>query len=289
MGIAEVARPAVEADARPLGDPRQRGDAAADADVAGDPEMGCVHGCIPVAGGVRGCVTRRRSTTVAGPRLPAASEEPHATRRSKSLRSTRSPSTLDALLALPGVGQYTARAVLVFAFEADEAVVDTNIARVLARVTGRPLTSKQAQAAADTSLVPGDSWAWNQCLMDLGAALCRPASPKCEICPLARCCAWRGRGRRSVDRIRWSEHSSGPLRRQRPPGPWSAHEAVVGRARVERPTCHGDGPRPCTRRTTAGRSDRRRAGGQDWAVIAIAADCFSAVIAATICSIAASA
>jgi A/G-specific adenine glycosylase len=104
------------------------------------------------------------------------------------------PSTLDALLGLPGVGQYTARAVLVFAFEADEAVVDTNIARVLARVNGRRLTPKQAQHVADTSLVAGDSWAWNQCLMDLGAALCRPASPRCEICPLVQCCAWRGRG-----------------------------------------------------------------------------------------------
>ena len=51
------------------------------------------------------------------------------------------PTTLDGLLALPGVGQYTARAVLAFAFEADAAVVDTNIARVHARVAGRRLTS----------------------------------------------------------------------------------------------------------------------------------------------------
>ena len=104
------------------------------------------------------------------------------------------PSTLDALLRLPGVGSYTARAVLAFAFEADAAVVDTNIARVLARVAGTRLTPKQAQAAADAALPRGESWAWNQCLMDLGAVLCRPTTPKCDSCPVQSCCAWRGRG-----------------------------------------------------------------------------------------------
>ena len=104
------------------------------------------------------------------------------------------PSTLGALLALPGVGSYTARAVLAFAFEADAAVVDTNIARVLARVSGARLTPKQAQAAADAALPHGESWAWNQCLMDLGAALCRPTNPQCEACPVRSCCAWKGHG-----------------------------------------------------------------------------------------------
>ena len=104
------------------------------------------------------------------------------------------PSRLDGLLALPGVGQYTARAVLAFAFELDSAVVETNIARVLARLAGHRLTAKQAQAAADAALPSGESWAWNQCLMDLGAVLCRPTSPQCESCPLRNECAWRGRG-----------------------------------------------------------------------------------------------
>ena len=104
------------------------------------------------------------------------------------------PSTVDALLQLPGVGEYTARAVLAFAFESDVAVVDTNIARVLARLAGRRLTAKQAQAVADAALPAGDSWAWNQCLMDLGAVLCRPTSPQCEVCPLQDQCAWCGLG-----------------------------------------------------------------------------------------------
>ena len=104
------------------------------------------------------------------------------------------PRTLDGLLALPGVGAYTARAVLAFAFAIDAAVVDTNIARVYARVGGVPLTARQVQAAADNALPVGYSWEWNQCLMDLGATLCRPLNPACGSCPLESHCAWRGVG-----------------------------------------------------------------------------------------------
>ena len=103
------------------------------------------------------------------------------------------PSDLAGLLALPGVGAYTARAVLAFAFEAEAAVVDTNTARVFARLSGRRLTAREVQGIADAALPPGESWAWNQCLMDLGAAVCRP-QPSCSVCPLHRVCAWRGRG-----------------------------------------------------------------------------------------------
>jgi A/G-specific adenine glycosylase len=104
------------------------------------------------------------------------------------------PQSLEGLLALPGVGAYTARAVLAFAFERDVAVVETNIARVYARVHGAALTAKQVQAVADDALPAGEAWAWNQCLMDLGALLCRPRNPNCEDCPLAMQCAWRGVG-----------------------------------------------------------------------------------------------
>jgi len=103
------------------------------------------------------------------------------------------PRDLGGLLALPGVGQYTARAVLAFAFEADAAVVDTNIARVYARVQGRGLTAKEVQSLADAAVPPSLSWAWNQCLMDLGATVCRPA-PACGECPLRSACAWHGEG-----------------------------------------------------------------------------------------------
>lgn len=102
----------------------------------------------------------------------------------------RFPDTLDGLRALPGVGPYTARAVLAFAFEAEAAVVDTNVARVLARVAGRTMTAREVQAAADASLAAGEPWAWNQCVMELGALLCRPTAPECGSCPLAEQCAW---------------------------------------------------------------------------------------------------
>lgn len=103
------------------------------------------------------------------------------------------PSTLTGLLALPGVGAYTARAVLAFAFEADAAVVDTNIARIYARVVGRRLNGREVQAMADMALPAGDAWLWNQCLMDLGATVCRPL-PRCIECPLIERCAWHGDG-----------------------------------------------------------------------------------------------
>ena len=103
------------------------------------------------------------------------------------------PNTLDELLALPGVGPYTARALLAFAFEDDAAVVDTNIARVLARFHGRTLKARDAQKLADDWVPQGEAWLWNQALMDLGATVCRP-QPMCDECPLTKKCSWRGNG-----------------------------------------------------------------------------------------------
>lgn len=122
-------------------------------------------------------------------------------RRARNLHATAGrvadlgafPRDLDGLLALPGVGPYTARAVMAFAFELDAAVVDTNIARVYARVVGERLTPKRVQAVADAACPVGDPWVWNQCLMDLGAVRCRPREPACADCPVAAHCAWRGR------------------------------------------------------------------------------------------------
>ncbi len=103
----------------------------------------------------------------------------------------RVPEELDVLLTLPGIGPYTARAVLAFAHERDVAVVDTNVGRILARRAGRPLTPKQAQTQADEWVPAGHGWAWNQGLLDLGALRCRPARPDCEGCPVEATCVWR--------------------------------------------------------------------------------------------------
>ncbi|MET0666549.1 MAG: A/G-specific adenine glycosylase [Acidimicrobiales bacterium] len=104
----------------------------------------------------------------------------------------RLPMDLPALVALPGIGPYTARAVLAFAGERDVAVVDTNVARVLARQAGRPLRLVEVQADADALVPSGQGWAWNQAMLDLGATVCRARAPDCGRCPIATSCAWRG-------------------------------------------------------------------------------------------------
>jgi A/G-specific adenine glycosylase len=106
----------------------------------------------------------------------------------------RLPDDLAALMALPGIGPYTARAVLAFAFERDVGIVDTNAARVLARWEGRRLTAREAQAAADAAVVPGQAWAWNQAILDLAAAVCTRRAPRCGTCPAADRCAWHAAG-----------------------------------------------------------------------------------------------
>lgn len=99
------------------------------------------------------------------------------------------PSGLDELMALPGIGGYTARAVKAFAFEHDVGLVDTNIARVLARRSGRRLTASEAQLSSDDFVPVGGAWEHNSALMDLGAMLCRP-QPSCEPCPLRHGCTF---------------------------------------------------------------------------------------------------
>jgi A/G-specific adenine glycosylase len=115
---------------------------------------------------------------------------------------------LDALRALPGVGAYTARAVLAFAFEHDVGVVDTNVARVLARTHGRRLRPAEAQSLADGWVPPGRGWAWNQALLDVGALGCGKRQWACATCPLGSTCRWRGSGADPA------EGSAGTSRRQ---------------------------------------------------------------------------
>lgn len=104
------------------------------------------------------------------------------------------PSELGALLALPGVGPYTARAVRAFAFELPAAVVDTNIGRVLARLDGGTLRPREAQARADELAEGQQVWLWNQSIMEVGALVCAKRAPACGSCPIATHCRWRGSG-----------------------------------------------------------------------------------------------
>jgi A/G-specific adenine glycosylase len=107
----------------------------------------------------------------------------------------RVPEDDTALRALPGVGPYTARAVRAFGFGHDVAAVDTNGVRVLARgLAGSRLTATAAFSLGDRLVPPGDSWAFNQSMFDLGATVCTASRPDCTRCPLRRQCAWRRLG-----------------------------------------------------------------------------------------------
>ncbi|MGD0471657.1 MAG: A/G-specific adenine glycosylase [Candidatus Velthaea sp.] len=104
------------------------------------------------------------------------------------------PRERDALLALPGIGPYTAAAVRAFAFDEDDVALDTNIRRVVHRLRfGLEFPARASERAVDaaaTALVPaGRGHDWNSAMMDLGATICTSRAPKCLLCPLAKDCA----------------------------------------------------------------------------------------------------
>ncbi len=108
----------------------------------------------------------------------------------------RVPSALDDLLALPGVGAYTARAVASFAYGQRHPVVDTNVRRVVARaVAGRaeagPPRTTADLAAVEALLPAADAAKFGVAVMELGALVCTARTPRCGDCPLATSCAWR--------------------------------------------------------------------------------------------------
>ncbi len=103
------------------------------------------------------------------------------------------PDTEAGLLALPGVGAYTAAAVAAIAFDRPANVVDGNVERVISRLyavkTPLPAAKPELKALAGSLVGPERPGDWAQALMDLGATICRPKAPLCDRCPLARACA----------------------------------------------------------------------------------------------------
>ncbi|MFZ0334425.1 MAG: A/G-specific adenine glycosylase, partial [Candidatus Acidiferrales bacterium] len=104
------------------------------------------------------------------------------------------PPNVDRALALPGIGRYTAAAILSIAFDVPLAALDGNVARVLARLFAirgdlrAPKTWKRLASTAQQLLPtqsPGD---WNEALMELGETVCTPRSPQCARCPISRQC-----------------------------------------------------------------------------------------------------
>lgn len=111
------------------------------------------------------------------------------------------PDDVDALLALPGIGDYTARAVAAFAYGKPVPVVDVNTRRVLARAMhghgeAGPARTR-AELAAMQALLPSDpaeAQAFNAGAMELGQTVCVARTPRCDNCPIAELCAWRAAG-----------------------------------------------------------------------------------------------
>ncbi|AWB84649.1 A/G-specific adenine glycosylase [Corynebacterium liangguodongii] len=112
------------------------------------------------------------------------------------------PGDVDTLLALPGIGAYTARAVACFAYDKNVAVVDTNVRRVYARaVEGVFLAHPHAgEISAVEALLPErDGPVFSAGLMELGALVCQARAPRCERCPISQRCAWLAAGRPEPD------------------------------------------------------------------------------------------
>lgn len=112
------------------------------------------------------------------------------------------PDDHDQLLALPGVGEYTAAAVASFAFRQRHAVLDTNVRRVLARTVDgteyppQSTTAAERRTATDAMPLADETAAtWAVAVMELGALVCTARTPRCADCPVASLCAWRLAGK----------------------------------------------------------------------------------------------
>jgi len=115
------------------------------------------------------------------------------------------PSSYDDLLALPGVGDYTAAAIATFAYGGRHVVLDTNVRRVFARALQgvefpAPAVTKAEREVA-LEVLPGedDAPTWSIAVMELGALVCTASNPRCADCPIADLCAWRAAGHPAYD------------------------------------------------------------------------------------------
>jgi A/G-specific adenine glycosylase len=110
------------------------------------------------------------------------------------------PRQREELLGLAGIGEYTASAILSIAFDDKHAVLDGNVARVVARLEAirgdlrEPQRWRDLQSSADKLLARDSAGDWNQAMMELGATICLPRSPQCLLCPVATFCEGRKLG-----------------------------------------------------------------------------------------------
>ena len=109
------------------------------------------------------------------------------------------PNDVQALTALPGVGEYTAGAILAFAFDRPALALDTNVRRVVARhdlglATQAPSITAAERAHAHTILPRRHGAQWMAAVMELGAVVCTARNPQCAVCPVSASCRWRAAG-----------------------------------------------------------------------------------------------
>lgn len=144
------------------------------------------------------------------------------------------PSDRDELMALPGVGDYTASAVASFAFGGRHPVLDTNVRRVFARVVEgaafpAPSVTADERALAESLMPTQDAHRWAAATMELGAIVCTARAPRCGACPLADRCRWRAAG--------YPDHDGPPRRGQT----WAGTDRQV-RGRLMEVLREADGP-----------------------------------------------
>ena len=162
------------------------------------------------------------------------------------------PTAYDDLLALPGVGDYTASAVASFAFGQRHVVLDTNVRRVIARAVGGvehpPASVTRAERDRATALLPDDpvtAATWAVATMELGALVCTARDPRCGECPVSDRCAWRLAGHPAWD---------GPPRRGQA---WDGTDRQC-RGRIMALLRDADGPVPLERIEQAWPADEQR-------------------------------
>lgn len=114
------------------------------------------------------------------------------------------PDSLEELLKIPGLGPYSARAILSFGFGIRTCIVDGNVARIINRFFRKTFKAEQTwlqcQDIAELLLPDVDHERFNYALIDLGGAICKPSSPKCDVCPLSSECEYFAMKRNNSDR-----------------------------------------------------------------------------------------
>ena len=197
----ECPRSNVAEDPRSVCDLGQRDHAAADAGVDGRALFFQVLGSVSDdcgAGGVRraGC-----SATVGGVGvLPAARQLHAAAKQIAAKHGGRFPRDFETVCTLPGIGRYTAGAILSIAFDQRLPILEANTIRLLSRLTafrGDPASSigrAHLWSAAEALLDGAGNGDVNQALMEVGSLICTPREPRCDVCPLGRLCPTRRLG-----------------------------------------------------------------------------------------------